>query len=124
MAAMTKRERVWAAVHGGTVDRPPFFFWHHFKPRNVPHQLAQSTLDFFGRFDLDVYKIMPDMPYPFPQNSIRESDDWDLIAPLEPDASNLGRMVQTTSMASAKWHATGCPWPRSTSSGSSSAQML
>src|SRR5438067_5109072 len=98
MGAMTKRERVWAAVHGEAVDRPPFFVWHHFRPRNVPHQLAQSTLDFFGRFDLDVYKIMPDMPYPFPQSSIREADDWDLVAPLEPDASNLGRMVQTTSL--------------------------
>jgi uroporphyrinogen decarboxylase len=98
MASLTKRERVWAAVHGEPVDRPPFFFWHHFRPHNVPHALAQSTLDFFGRFDLDVYKIMPDMPYPFPQNSIRQPDDWDLIAPLQPTASNLGRMAQTTSL--------------------------
>ena len=98
MAAMTKRERVWAAVHGTQVDRPPFLFWHHFKPHNVPHELAQSTIEFFGRFDLDIYKVMPDMPYPFPQSSIRESDDWDLVATLAPDASNLGRMVQTTAL--------------------------
>jgi uroporphyrinogen decarboxylase len=98
MAAMTKRERVWAAVHGENVDRPPFFFWHHFKPHNVPHALAQSTIDFFGRFDLDIYKIMPDMPYPFPPTSIRQPDDWDLIAPLEPTAGNLGRMAQTTAL--------------------------
>lgn len=98
MPMMSKRERVWAAVHGEKVDRPPFFFWHHFKPHNVPHRLAQSTLDFFGRFDLDIYKIMPDMPYPFPQNSIRQPDDWDLVARLEPTAGNLGRMVQTTEL--------------------------
>jgi len=95
MAALTKRERVWAAVHGEKVDRPPFCFWHHFKPHNVPHALAHATLDFFGRFDLDIYKIMPDMPYPFPSNSIHQVDDWDLIAHLEPDAGNLGRMGQT-----------------------------
>jgi len=98
MATLSKRNRVWAAVHGETVDRPPFFFWHHFKPHNVPHSLAQSTLDFFGRFDLDIYKIMPDMPYPFPQNSIRQADDWDLVAAMQPTASNLGRMVQTTAL--------------------------
>jgi len=98
MASLSKRDRVWGAVHGEEVDRPPFFFWHHFKPRNVPHRLAQSTLDFFGRFDLDIFKIMPDLPYPFPQNSIHQSDDWDLIAPLAPSASNLGRMAQTTAL--------------------------
>jgi uroporphyrinogen decarboxylase len=98
MPTMSKRERVWAAVHGETVDRPPFFFWHHFTPHNVPHSLAASTLDFFGRYDLDIYKIMPDMPYPFPANSIHRPDDWDLVAPLSPTAGNLGRMVQTTEL--------------------------
>lgn len=98
MAPMTKRDRLWATVHGEAVDRPPFLFWHHFAPHNVPHALAQSTLDFFGRYDLDVYKIMPDMPYPFPQNSIRRADDWDLVAPLAPTAGNLGRMVQATEL--------------------------
>lgn len=98
MASLSKRERVWAAVHGEAVDRPPFFFWHHFKPHNVPHAHAQSTLDFFGRFDLDIYKIMPDMPYPFPPNSVHTADDWDLVAPLAPDASNLGRMAQATAL--------------------------
>ncbi|HVC32025.1 MAG TPA: uroporphyrinogen decarboxylase family protein [Chloroflexota bacterium] len=98
MASMSKRERVWAAVHGEGVDRPPFFFWHHFRPHNVPHALAQATIDFFGRFDLDIYKIMPDMPYPFPPNSIHGPDDWGLVAHLEPTASNLGRMVETTAL--------------------------
>jgi uroporphyrinogen decarboxylase len=98
MPALTKRERVWNAVHGLPVDRPPFFFWHHFKPHNVPHALAQSTLEFFGQYDLDVYKVMPDMPYPFPPNSIHGPDDWDLVAPLDPLASNFGRMAETTGL--------------------------
>lgn len=98
MPSLTRRQRVWAAVHGERVDRPPFFFWHHFRPHNVPHLLARSTIDFFSRFDLDIYKIMPDIPYPFPQNSIRDPDDWDLIAPLAPTAGTLGRMVETTAL--------------------------
>ena len=101
MTTMSRRERVWAAVHGEAVDRPPFFFWHHFKPHNVPHALAQATIDFFGRYDLDIFKIMPDMPYPFPPNSIHGKDDWDLIARLAPSAGNLGRMVQTTKLVRA-----------------------
>jgi uroporphyrinogen decarboxylase len=101
MTAVTKRERVWAAVNGQPVDRPPFFFWHHFRPHNVPRALAQATLDFFGRFDLDIYKIMPDMPYPFPQNSIQTADDWALLAPLSADAGNLGRMIDTTRLVRA-----------------------
>lgn len=96
MPSMSRRERVWAAVHGEPVDRAPFFFWHHFKPHNVPPALAQATLGFFSRYDLDIYKIMPDMPYPFAANSIRQPDDWDLVAPLSPTAGNLGRMVETT----------------------------
>lgn len=100
-SAMSRRERVWAAVNGQPVDRPPFLFWHHFRPHNVPHALASSTLDFFGRFDLDIYKIMPDMPYPFPPNSVHEVDDWDLIAPLDVAWGNLGRMMEATALVRA-----------------------
>lgn len=99
--SMSKRERVWAAVNGQEVDRPPFLFWHHFRPHNLPRSLAQSTLDFFGRFDLDIYKVMPDMPYPFPANSIRDHDDWDLLAPLDARVGNLGRMLETTALVRA-----------------------
>jgi uroporphyrinogen decarboxylase len=101
MARVSRRDRVWAAVHGQAVDRPPFFFWHHFKPHGVPHALAHATLDFFGRFALDIFKIMPDMPYPFPTNSIHAPDDWDLIARLDPSAGALGRMAQTTALVRA-----------------------
>ena len=96
--ALTKRERVWAAVHGDKVDRPPFAFWHHFKPHNVPHALAHSTIDFYERFDLDIAKIMPDLPYPFPSSSIHQADEWDLVAELQPNVGNLGRMIQTTKL--------------------------
>jgi uroporphyrinogen decarboxylase len=98
MATLTKRERVWRAVHGLEVDRPPFCFWHHFKPHGVPSALAQSTIDFFSRFDLDICKIMPDIPYPFASSAIQQPDDWNLVAPLAPDAGNLGRMAQTASL--------------------------
>jgi uroporphyrinogen decarboxylase len=98
MASMTKRERVRAAVAGGDVDRLPIMFWHHFRPHGSPQKLAEATLDFFGRFDLDIFKIMPDIPYPFPTNSIRSADDWRLLSPLDVMEGNLGRMVTATEL--------------------------
>ena len=67
MSTMTAGERVHAAVKGETVDRVPFCFWHHFKPEGSGERLAEMTLEFFvQKFDLDIVKIMPDLPYPLP----------------------------------------------------------
>lgn len=96
MATMSKRERVKAALAGGDVDRLPIVFWHHFRPHGSPRKLATATLDFFGRFDLDIYKIMPDIPYPFPRDAVRSADDWRLFSPLEALEGNLGRLVAAT----------------------------
>jgi uroporphyrinogen decarboxylase len=95
MASMSKLERVQAALLGEQADRPPFCFWHHFRPRGSARALAEATLDFFGRFDLDIYKVMPDLPYPFPQNGIARLDDWHLLAPLAAGAGNLGHQIET-----------------------------
>lgn len=98
MASMTKRERVRAALAGQDVDRLPVAFWHHFRPHGSPRKLADATLDFFGRFDLDLFKIMPDIPYPFPRDAIRGADDWLLVSPLEMTEGNPGRMVRAAEL--------------------------
>jgi uroporphyrinogen decarboxylase len=92
---MSKMERVRAAVQGEPVDRVPFCFWHHFKPRANPRALARATQAFFGGFDLDIYKIMPDIPYPFPDDSIRRAEDWYLLPRTDPFDGNFGRMIET-----------------------------
>jgi uroporphyrinogen decarboxylase len=70
---MTAAERVRAAVKGEAVDRVPLCFWHHFKPEGSGERLAAYTLEFFHqKFDLDIIKIMPDLPYPVPRNSITD----------------------------------------------------
>ena len=95
MPPMTKMERVRAAVEGRAVDRVPLCFWHHFKPEGSPEALARMTDDFFSAYDLDIFKIMPDIRYPFPNDSIRSADDWSLIADLEPYQGDLGRILDT-----------------------------
>jgi uroporphyrinogen decarboxylase len=95
---MTKLERVRAAVTGEPVDRVPFCFWHHFKPRANPHALARHTLEFFGGFDLDIYKIMPDIPYPWPDDSIHRPEDWYLLPRTDPLDGNFGRQLRTIAL--------------------------
>jgi uroporphyrinogen decarboxylase len=87
---MTKTERVMAAVDGLPVDRVPVCFWHHFQPAGSGRRLAQSTLRFFDEtYDLDIIKIMPDIPYPFPKRSVREVDHWRLLEPLDGDRARF-----------------------------------
>ena len=57
---MNKRERVYAAMQGRPVDRLPISMWRHFhKQDQEPDQLAQATLDFYRRYDLDLIKVTP-----------------------------------------------------------------
>jgi uroporphyrinogen decarboxylase len=68
---MTAGERVRAALEGAPVDRVPLIFWHHFRPEGSGERLAQLTKEFFhDTFDLDIIKIMPDLPYPEPGRQI------------------------------------------------------
>lgn len=87
---LTKTERVAAAVNGEEVDRIPVCFWHHFEPEGSGRKMAQATLDFFeNEFDLDILKIMPDIPYPFPRKSIHDAEDWRLLEPINPERSRF-----------------------------------
>ena len=82
---MSRTERVMAAVQGEPVDRLPVVFWHHFRPEGSGRAMADATLRFFDEeFDLDIAKVMPDLPYPFPHQSVRTIDDWRLFEPIDP----------------------------------------
>ena len=75
MSTMTPGERVHAAVKGEHVDRVPFCFWHHFKPEGSGKRMAELTMEFFiEKFQLDIVKIMPDLPYPAPEHALTGAD--------------------------------------------------
>lgn len=95
---MIPLERVRAAVAGDPVDRVPFCAWHHFRPRADPRALARQTLEFFAGFELDVCKVMPDIPYPFPDDSIRHPEDWYLVSEADPHDGNLGRQIEAVGL--------------------------
>lgn len=87
---MSRTERVMAAVRGEPLDRLPVCFWHHFQPEGSGRNLADASLAFFDEtFDLDICKLMPDLPYPFPHQSIQQPNDWRLIEPIDQDRSRF-----------------------------------
>ncbi|PYM61520.1 MAG: hypothetical protein DMD79_12550 [Candidatus Rokuibacteriota bacterium] len=57
--AMTKRERVAAALARRPVDHPPAAFWRHAPDVDqTAAGLAGAMLAFHARYDLDVIKVM------------------------------------------------------------------
>jgi uroporphyrinogen decarboxylase len=81
---MTASERVHAALEGEAVDRVPFCFWHHFRPQGSGEKLAELTKEFFcDKFQLDIVKIMPDLPYPEPEELIIEAEQMRILPRLE-----------------------------------------
>jgi len=86
MSSMTPEERVQAAVKGEPVDRVPFCFWHHFKPEGSGERLAAFTMEFFvEKFHLDIAKIMPDLPYPAPEQPFVEAEQMRFLPRLDLD---------------------------------------
>ena len=49
---MTSRERVWAALRGADLDRPPVSFWGHVYHReSSARALVDATLELAREFD-------------------------------------------------------------------------
>ncbi|MCE7928849.1 MAG: hypothetical protein DYG91_10195 [Chloroflexi bacterium CFX7] len=64
MAAMTKKERVRAALAGAPVDRPPVSMWGHDYLREwSPRELADVTLEQYHAFGWDFIKLNPRASY-------------------------------------------------------------
>ena len=61
---MTPRERVWAALRGERVDRPPISFWGHFYHRESSAlDLVEATLEFREAYRWDWVKLNPRRQY-------------------------------------------------------------
>lgn len=64
MADMTKWERVAAALDGDEVDHPPISLWSHFPNKDqTAEDLANSTVAWQNKLDLDFIKLMPPGDY-------------------------------------------------------------
>jgi uroporphyrinogen decarboxylase len=95
--AMTKIERVRAALSGAEVDRPPFSVWYHFGLQHAPaERTAQTHLEFFTAYDLDWLKVMNDYSYPMPRSveTVTEVRDLKRLTPLDVRQGTLGEQLE------------------------------
>jgi uroporphyrinogen decarboxylase len=74
-------ERMNLALQGGTPDRAPFSYWHHFGLQDKPPEFhAKATLRFQQINRLDLVKVMSDFPYP----KAAGANWWELKAADDP----------------------------------------
>ena len=114
MATMSHRERVQATLNGQPADRPPVSLWHHFPGDDeTARGLADATVRFQRRYDVDLVKLMPTGMYPaidygvavqpssddigttrFIAGPVQEPGDWTRLPAVSPAAGTLAREVE------------------------------
>ncbi|MCL6552196.1 MAG: uroporphyrinogen decarboxylase [Firmicutes bacterium] len=112
---MTRRERVYAAIDGKPVDRPPVALWRHFPQEDhKPDLLAQAHVAFFKTYDWDFLKITPASSFygddwglrsvyrpnregvrHYTDRPIKKETDWPKLKRLDVTAGAHGRELQT-----------------------------
>jgi len=65
---VNKKERIDAILAGKEPDRLPFSFWYHFGNQfTTGEAYADTIIEFYKFFDLDLLKVMNDYHYPYPE---------------------------------------------------------
>ena len=114
MSAMTKQERLMAAIRGEEVDRPPVALWRHWPVDDQrPEDLAAATLAFQRRYDFDFVKVTPSSSFcvrdwgsqdrwvgsmegtrEYVAYPIKTPDDWRSLPALDPAQGALGAQLR------------------------------
>jgi uroporphyrinogen decarboxylase len=115
---MTTRERVWAALRGDELDRPPVSFWGHFYHReSSASSLVEATVEHQRTYGWDWVKLNPRKHYhvepwgvsyrysgrpdekprleAFP---VRNPGDWSSITPRPIDQGALAEQVEAVTL--------------------------
>lgn len=112
--AMTKKERVEAALKGTDVDRVPISFWgHSYLKEWSAEELAEAMIENYRTYDWDFVKVNPRASYHvedwgaklepsgdpnrgprFLDWPVRESGDWRRLRPLDLERGVLGEQLR------------------------------
>ncbi len=95
---MTKRERIAAACAAQTVDRVPYSLWYHFRlDPPAGEGMARAELDFYHRYEPDLFKVMHDIPYEMPADmpQITSLGDWARLPVLSGTTGHFGAQLAT-----------------------------
>ena len=93
---MTGRERVFGAIRGQAVDRPPIALWRHFPQHDQKAEtLAQAHAEFQRRWQWDLLKVTPAASY--------YGDDWGLRAGYKPNPAGVRHVTERPIKKPADW---------------------
>lgn len=113
--AMTKKQRIWAAVHGEKPDVLPYSFWTHLPGIDLdPERLAEKTYEFYRTYDVDFIKTMNNGMYAIEdfgceidysgvltggvakvvKTPIACADDWNKLEPCSIHEGSLARELK------------------------------
>ncbi|MEK7824721.1 MAG: uroporphyrinogen decarboxylase family protein [Candidatus Eisenbacteria bacterium] len=115
---MIARERVWAALRGEPVDRPPVSFWGHFYHReSSARELVDATVEHQREFGWDWVKLNPRKHYhvepwgvsyrysgraaekPVLESwPVHQPGDWAAVTQRPPDRGALGEQIEAVSL--------------------------
>jgi uroporphyrinogen decarboxylase len=94
---MNAIDRVTAVIEGRRLDRPPYSFWHHFRPDQVYGPTAVAAhVGHLERYDLDFLKVMNDNDYPH-EGLIHDVRDLNSLVELRGDEPLFARQLQLLS---------------------------
>jgi uroporphyrinogen decarboxylase len=122
----THKERIREVLAGNHPDRVPVGLWRHFPVDDQdPEMLAESTLDFQKRYDLDLIKVTPESSYClkdwgaqdrwegntegtriYIKYVVQEPQDWDRLKVLDPRSGFLGAQLHCLKIVVGKAGAT------------------
>ena len=110
--AMTKRERIQAAIHGEAVDQVPYSLWSHLPGIDLdPVENAEKTYAFYQTYDVDILKTMNNGMYSIEDfgakvdysdiakggvakivdTPVKTVDDWEKVQPVSLHAGAMAR---------------------------------
>src|SRR5262249_55614609 len=96
-ACMNSRERVWAALEGREVGRPPVSFWgHRYDRESTATDLVQATVEFQREYGWDYVKLNPRKSY--------FVEDWGVRYAYSGRRAEKPRLVEWPIHTVADWH--------------------
>lgn len=80
---MNRRQRAITAIEGGTPDRLPTCFWHHYQGL-TGQDMVDAQVKFYKESQVDIFKLMCDEYFFYPFPTINKASDFANLRPLGP----------------------------------------
>lgn len=94
---MNKKERIDAVLAGNEPDRTPFTFWYHFGNQFTSGEAyADTIIEFYKFFDLDLLKVMNDYHYPYPEGHdvVKDAEGLKKVGFVTPEDDTIVEQIK------------------------------